>query len=54
MIAISRKLNAAQRAKLVAKRKAAYDSVDPETKNGATGADRFTLLRHVPILSDFR
>jgi hypothetical protein len=30
-------LTSAQRAKLVAKRKAAYEAVHPETKQGATG-----------------
>jgi hypothetical protein len=37
---LRRNLNAAQRAKLVAKRKAAYEPVHPETKNGGTGRGR--------------
>ncbi|MDA9506119.1 hypothetical protein XI09_16055 [Bradyrhizobium sp. CCBAU 11386] len=34
---IRRDLTPAQRAKLIAKRKAAYETVNPETKHGATG-----------------
>jgi ParB family chromosome partitioning protein len=37
---VRRDLTAAQRAKLVAKRKAAYEAVHPETKHGATGRGR--------------
>jgi len=37
---IRRDLTAAQRAKLIAKRKAAYEDVHPETKHGATGRGR--------------
>jgi hypothetical protein len=37
---IRRDLTAAQRAKLIEKRKAAYEAVHPETKHGATGRSR--------------
>jgi hypothetical protein len=37
---IRRDLTPAQRAKLIAKRKAAYEAVHPETKHGATGRGR--------------
>lgn len=48
---IRRDLTPAQRAKLIAKRKAAYEAVQPETKNGAAGKGR-SKLRHVGEATD--
>jgi hypothetical protein len=42
---IRRDLTAVQRAKLAARRKAAYEAVHPETKHSVIGRDQASALR---------